>query len=413
MINENIKVLLIEDSPLSAKKIQKMLDEAKSVNFNVESECVDCLADGLNCLAESGIDIVLLDLSLPDSDGVESYIKVQSHTPEVPIIVLSGLEDESLAMECVQKGAQDYLVKGKVDSPLLKRSIIYSLERKRTEEALRKYRKHLEELVEKRTAKLKKANDKLRSEITKRKRAEKKLMRLNKELERSNKELEQFAYVASHDLQEPLRMVASYTQLLADRYKGKVDETADDFIHFAVEGANRMQALIEALLSFSRLNTKKEYVEMTNSEAALAQAVTNLNKQIEERCAKITHDPLPVINAAWSQFIQLFQNLISNAIKFNDNKVPRVHITAYQNGEEWIFSVRDNGIGFDTEYKDRIFVIFQRLHGREHYPGTGIGLALCKKIVERHGGRIWVKSEPGKGSSFNFAIPTHGGDRDE
>ena len=237
-------------------------------------------------------------------------------------------------------------------------------------------------------------------------------------LERSNRDLEQFAYVASHDLQEPLLMVSSYTQLLARRYKGQLDADADDFIAFAVEGANRMQRLINDLLTWSRLTTRGKPLEPTDCSSALGQARVNLSAAIAESNALVTNDDLPTVMADEAQLARLFQNLIDNAIKFRGQEPPRVHVSAERlplpqagegrGGGEWIFSVRDNGLGIEPQYHERIFVIFQQLHGKEKYPGTGIGLAICKRIVERHGGRMWVESELGEGSTFYFTIPVIG-----
>ena len=235
--------------------------------------------------------------------------------------------------------------------------------------------------------------------------AEKALARKAEELSRSNTELQHFLYIASHDLQEPLRAVASYVQLLARRYKGKLDREADEFIAFAVDGATRMQALINALLDYSRLGTKGKPFEPTNCEKIVQVALKNLQSVVEESKAIVTHDRLPTVMGDAIQLGQLFQNLIANAIKFRGDKPPAIHVWAEPNGKEWRFSVRDCGIGIDPQYFERIFVIFQRLHSKEEYPGTGIGLTLCKKIVERHGGRIWVESEPAKGATFRFTIP--------
>jgi PAS domain S-box-containing protein len=242
--------------------------------------------------------------------------------------------------------------------------------------------------------------------ISVRKDADLQLVQKVEELNRSNEELQQFSYVASHDLQEPLRMVASYTQLLANRYKGKLDVDADEFIDFAVDGCNRMQRLIQDLLAYSRSGTDGKALQKRSSEDALNNALKNLSGTIEESGAVVTHDALPAITTDDTQLEQVFQNLVGNAIKYRGTEVPTVHISAARKGlEEWTFSVRDNGLGIEAQYFERIFILFQRLHGRTEFKGTGIGLAICKKIVEGLGGRIWVESQVGKGSTFYFTLP--------
>jgi len=249
--------------------------------------------------------------------------------------------------------------------------------RKKAEDELKEYQDTLEEKVEKRT----------------------------EELLKSNKELEQFAYVSSHDLQEPIRMVTSFTQLLERRYKGQLDADADDYINFIVEGAHRMKYLIDDLLAFSRLNTQVKEFEKVNLETVLNNVLSNLSISIKENNASINHDPLPMVMADKSQMMQVFQNLIVNAIKFHGPNPPKIHVSAQNDENEWIFSVSDNGIGIDQEYQKQIFEVFKRLHTRKEYPGSGIGLSISQKIINRHDGRIWVESEFGKGSTFYFTIP--------
>jgi PAS domain S-box-containing protein len=237
-----------------------------------------------------------------------------------------------------------------------------------------------------------------------RQRAQEALRQYTDELARSNQELEQFAHIASHDLQEPLRMITSFLQLLQQRYRGQFDETADEFISFALEGGQRMQALVRDLLAYSRVGTRGKPLAPTDSEAVLKQTLVGLQIAIEENGATITYDPLPVVMADNIQLGQLFQNLISNAIKFRREAPPVVQIRAEQRDGKWLFSVSDNGIGIEPEQRNRVFLIFQRLHTRQEYPGTGIGLAVCKKIVDRHGGEIWVEASPDQGSIFYFTL---------
>ena len=259
-------------------------------------------------------------------------------------------------------------------------------ERKKAEESLKEARDKLELKVQERTAELNILVD---------------------ELKRSNEELKQFAYVTSHDLQEPLRTIASFTQLLKRRYTSKLDDDADEFIDYIVGGANRMQTMIKALLDYSRVNTRNSEFKSSDFEVILNQTLNSLKIAVEESNAVITMDPLPTLMVDDKQMIQLFQNLISNAIKFRKNHGNmEIHISCKKVSTNYLFSVSDNGIGIESQFKDRIFEVFQRLHTRDEYSGTGIGLAVCKKIVERHGGQIWVESELGEGSTFYFTIPS-------
>ena len=279
------------------------------------------------------------------------------------------------------KGKKFLDPKGNIKGLLIGRDIT---ERKVSEKKLRDLNRDLEKIVEARTNDLK-----IKME----------------ELKRSNKELEQFAYVASHDLQEPLRMVASFTQLLQNRYQDKLDDDANDFINYAVDGATRMQNLISDLLIFSRVGMRGKPFKSTDMNTVLETVINTFRQTIKESSTEVTYDPLPVVLADESQMIQLVQNLISNAIKFRGEEPPRIHISGEVKADNWIFSVSDNGIGMESKYFNRIFVIFQRLHKKDKYGGTGIGLAVCKKIIQRHGGKIWVESELKKGSIFHFSIP--------
>ena len=264
-------------------------------------------------------------------------------------------------------------------------------ERKRVEAELARYRDHLEELVRQRTSELETANARLQ--------------RTTAELVRSNQDLEQFAYVSSHDLQEPLRMVTGFMQLLEKEYRGKLDSQADEYIRYAADGAKRMQQLIDDLLAYSRVGSKARNLAPTATEQVLNEALANLRVRIGESEAEIVRGPLPTVLADGPQLVQVFQNLISNAIKFRGKDTPKISVEARRDGASWVFSVKDNGIGIEPEFQEKVFMIFKRLHTKEKYPGTGIGLAVCKKIVERHRGRIWVESGPGQGSTFCFSLP--------
>jgi light-regulated signal transduction histidine kinase (bacteriophytochrome) len=269
--------------------------------------------------------------------------------------------------------------------------------------------------IEERDSTLVSANEELKKQIRAREQAEQKLKTLNEELERrvekrtrdlqrSNQELEQFAYVASHDLKEPVRMVISYLQLIEKRYADKLDDQGRQFLHFAVDGGQRMQTLIMDLLTYARVGSEKKPFQQVDLGAVLGSVIADLQVAITESGATITHDAMPTVTGDPAQLGRVLQNLIANSIKFRGEKAPRIHVSALREGQDWRIGVSDNGIGIEPQYFERIFVIFQRLHGRTEYPGTGIGLAVCKRIVERHGGRIWVESEFGKGTTFYFTI---------
>ena len=269
-------------------------------------------------------------------------------------------------------------------------------ERKKADEELRTHRDHLEEMVEERTTELGKANEELQEKV--------------QDLIRSNEELGQFAYVASHDLQEPLRMITSYLQLLDRRYKGKLDKDADEFIFYAVDGAQRLQAMINDLLQYSRVETRGKAFTVVDMNTAMGAVLNSLKVAIEESGGVVLSDPLPTVFADEVQMIMLMQNLVGNAIKYRKpDEKPLVSVSAVSSGQEWIFAVKDNGIGIDPAYHDRIFRVFQRLHPRSEYEGTGMGLAIAKRIVDHHRGRIWLESELGKGSVFFFSIMKTGG----
>jgi light-regulated signal transduction histidine kinase (bacteriophytochrome) len=266
----------------------------------------------------------------------------------------------------------------------------------------------------------------LQTEIVERQRAEEQIKKLNEdlivhvqqvevanrqlnitleELARSNKDLEEFAYVASHDLQEPLRKMANFSEMLAQEYQGCLDEQAQRYLGYICDGAKRMQALIKDLLAYSRVTTAEFPLIPANLEDILQGALNDIQTLIREKHVQISHEGLPTLKVNPYQMGRLFQNLITNAIKFHADGPPRIQISARQDAGEWVIAVRDSGIGFDPKYEERIFKVFQRLHAKEKYPGTGIGLAVCKKIVERHGGRIWAESTPGRGATFYFTLP--------
>lgn len=358
---QQLRVLLVEDDPtdidLSLRTLQKG-------GFDTDSATVQTADEFLERVRHTSYDIVLADYNLPQWNGMETVETLRREGLDIPVIVVSGYLGDLKAVECIKQGAADYVLK---DHLLRLPECV--------RRALRE--KHLRE----------------------------ENRRAQEELARSNRDLEQFAYVASHDLQEPLRMVAAYTQLLGERYKGKLDENADKYIHYAVDGATRMQTLVKDLLAFSRLGRKGMHFQLTDCAVIVDLAVKNLHAAIEESGARVECSHLPALVADASLLGHVFQNVIGNAIKFRGSEPLVVRITAESTLQETIVSIADNGIGIAPEHCELIFEIFKRLHTRAEYPGSGIGLAICKKVVEQHGGRIWVESEPGHGCTFRFSLP--------
>ena len=299
------------------------------------------------------------------------FLILQQTGLDLPFIIVSGYIGEETAVALMRAGAHDYLMKDHLArlAPVVERELGEARMRRERWRAGEQLKSYAEELA------------------------------------RSNAELAQFAYVVSHDLQEPLRLVTGYMRLLTERYGDQLDEDGQEFISYAADAAARMKKMITDLLAYSRTGRNGREIVAVACEAALDEACADLRAAITESAAEISHGPLPTVGGDAAQFAHLFQNLIGNAIKFRGQAPPRIHVSAELNGQEWVFSVRDNGIGLDPRFADRIFKVFQRLHAREQYPGTGIGLAIARKIVEHRGGRIWVESEPGKGATFHFTVP--------
>lgn len=380
--NKPPTVLIVDDTLANVSVLAEHLDShGFSVMVAQDGE------EGIERAQFGQPDLILLDVMMPGMGGFEACrrLKANENTKNIPVIFMTALSDIADKITGYKVGAVDYVTK-----PF------------HAEEVLARINTHMK--LQAMQRQLTQQNKKLQEEIEVRQRAEAIIAQRSEELARSNAELEQMAYVASHDLQEPLRMVASYVQLLERRYHDKLDADANEFIAFAVDGVKRMQALIDDLLIYSRVGTKAVPLRPVDSGAVVAAAIRSLKIAIDECGAQINIEALPMVLGDARQLEQLFQNLIGNAVKFRGDAKPLIHIRAEAEQDFWRFSVQDNGIGIGPEYFSRIFVMFQRLHARREYPGTGMGLAICKKIVERHGGRIWVESEPGQGATFLFTL---------
>ena len=399
---DTVKILLVDDKVENLVALEAVLDGLGQQLIKAQSGKA-----ALRACLEHEFAAILLDVKMPDMDGFETaaMIREREQSKDTPIIFLTALKSEEHLFRGYYMGAVDYLYKPIVPEVLRSKVAVFvDLCRKNT--ILQKNRDALEQ-----------KNNQLQQEITERMRAEADVRRLNAELERRveertrelsrmNEELRQFAYVASHDLQEPLRTVASYAQLLARRYRGKLDKDADEFIAYMVGGVTRMHTLLNDMLAYSRVTESKDRpLAPANLNAVVQSSLMNLDLTINENHAVVEIGDLPTVSGDEVQLTQVFQNLIGNAIKYKSSEPPRISITAIEGDEEWTVCVADNGIGVDPQYGERIFGIFKRLHGRE-LPGTGMGLAICKRIIERHNGRIWVEPQAGGGSKFCFTLPS-------
>lgn len=357
-----ITILNVDDNEISRYTVSRVLQRA---GFVVTEAATG--QEALRLAAERPA-LILLDVNLPDIHGFEvcHQLKANPTTASIPVVHLSATQVQSESKVRGLDGGADGYLTDNVEPEELIATIKAFLRIRQTETALAQ-----------RTA----------------------------ELQRSNDELQQFAYIISHDLQAPLRTVGSFVELLARRYQGKLGDDADQFISRAVAGAQRGQQLIQVLQEYLRVGSKGEQLTAVDCEALLERTLGDLQSAIAESGAEVTHDPLPTVTADSVQLGLVWQNLIGNALKFRSQDPPRIHLSVKLEGTQWVFSVRDNGIGIDPQYREKIFQVFQRLHSRAEYSGTGIGLAICKKIVERQGGRIWVESEAGKGATFFFTIP--------
>lgn len=363
---KQLRVLVVDDNAEDRHFYRRLLNEESEIEYDlIEASTGE---EGLDCYKLLRPDCLLLDFRLPDFDGLEFLDALREDQEEIvaPVVMVTGQGSEVIAVEAMKKGVKDYLLKDRITADGLRRALRHAVERV----AL------LRELEAK-----------------------------NRKLEESNHQLEEFAYVASHDLQEPLRKIANFTELLASRCTDKLDAKAVSYIEFILDGSGRMQQLIQDLLSYSRMGKDEMVIGALDLNQSVERTLEDLYVMINDCQAQVTHDPLPNCYADAAQMRRLFQNLISNAIKYRSDAPPQVHISSREGRSSLEISVRDNGIGIDPKFSKRIFGVFQRLHTRHEYPGTGIGLAICKKIVERHGGRIWMESQPGNGSTFLFTLP--------
>ncbi|MEZ2226043.1 ATP-binding protein [Microcoleus sp.] len=417
-------ILVVDDTPENLRLLSTMLSQRGYV-----PRCVINGQMALRACNSNPPDLILLDIMMPEMNGYEvcQHLKNDAITRDIPVIFISAKDEVFDKVNAFAVGGVDYISKPfqfeevlvRIESHLTLRNLQKQLKeqnvllqeeissRLAVEEVLHEKNQILQQEISTRCAvekTLQEQNLLLQKEIGNRQRVESALLKSNQELARSNAELEQFAYVASHDLQAPLATIASYAQLLEKRYQEQLDSQANKFIGNIVQGCTRMQALIDDLLEYSRVGRSQKPFKPTNCNQVLEQALANLQGVIRDTQAVVSYGELPVVNGEISQLVQLFQNLVGNAIKYRKNEPPAISISVCKQHDHWLFSVADNGIGIARQHQERIFQIFQRLHTQKEYSGTGIGLAICQKIVELHGGRIWVNSEPGQGSTFYFTL---------
>ncbi len=370
-----LNVLIIEDRPDDADLV---LRELRRGGFEVNSEVVDSAVAMGAALGRREWDVVISDHDMPGFSAPAALDLLKQRSLDIPFVIVSGIIGEDQAVEAMKAGAHDYLTKGHLTR------LCAAVHRELCEADSRRARRRAESQVEERTQAL---------------------SRTNAELLRSNAELEEFAFISSHHLQEPLRMVACFVQLLSSKYSGKLDSEADQYIGFAAEGAKRMGDLIQDILALSTVGRVQSVSERFDCNQALEDVRWRLSKEIEETGAQIRSTGLPVIEGDRSHFVQILQDLVENAFKYRSEDPPLIRIAAERGTSEWLFSVQDNGIGIEPQHCEKIFRVFQRLHRREKYSGNGIGLAIVRKIVTLQGGRVWVESQPGQGSTFFFTLP--------